>query len=375
MDKKIKILHAVGGLGAGGVETWLFNLLGQINLNEYQMDFITFSDKKGVYDHLVIALGCKVYYYPKTKNIFKIAKYYINTVKQNGYDIVHCHRHLLCAIFFTFNKFTRAKFIAHSHNTSTDSKLFVFKYFSKVAKAIIKMVPYKLACSEDASIALFDKVETIIDYGINTARFVPQQEKYGELTGLYNFTKNEIIIGHVGRFTEQKNHEFILKVAKILVNKNPRYHFVFIGDGILEGEIRNSITSQQLKDNVHIAGIRTDVSKFMSGLFDVFLFPSLYEGLGIVLLEAQSAGLPSVFSSVIPQRVDVVSELIYRVDLENNAEHWADVILNIDLPGFELRQKYHNAFNDSEYAISKSAAKLTAFYRKIQAIRTQTQSV
>lgn len=366
MKEKIKILHALGGLTAGGVETWLYNVLGQVDLKKYQMDFMTFSDKKGVYDDLITSMGCKVYYFPKTKNIAKIAQYYIKTVNENKYDIVHCHRHLLCGIFFMFNKFTKAKFIAHSHNTSTDSKLFIFKYFSKISKSIIKTIPYKLACSEDASIALFDKVETIIDYGIDTSKFVPQITKHQDLLDLFNLDKSHIIIGHVGRFTEQKNHGLIIDIAKRLVAQNDKYHFVFIGDGILEKEIKEKIAAAGLDSHIHIAGVRTDVYRFMNGYFDIYLFPSLYEGLGIVLLEAQSAGLPVVFSNVIPKRVDVITDLIHRVDLENDANYWADYILsNVKIPAIDNRLIYHQLFNDSEYSIKKSAAKLLNFYGKI----------
>ncbi|SEO26758.1 Glycosyltransferase involved in cell wall bisynthesis [Mucilaginibacter gossypiicola] len=366
MEKKIKVLNVLGGLTAGGVETWLYNVLGQVDFNKYQIDFMTFSDKKGVYDDLVTAMGCKVYYQPKTKNVLKVAQYYIKTVKENGYDIVHCHRHLLCGLFFIFNRFTKAQFIAHSHNTSTDSKLFIFKYFSKASRAIIKKVKYKLACSEDASIALFDKVETIIDYGIDTSKFVLETPKNQELLKLFNLDAGNIIIGHVGRFTEQKNHTFIIEIARKIVAQNPNYHFVFIGDGILEEQIRQSIIGGGLQNNVHMAGTRTDVNKFMSGLFDMFLFPSLYEGLGIVLLEAQSAGLPVIFTDVIPQRVDVIATLVNRISLDKGADFWANHILNeVKIPSAAERRNYHEEFNNSEYSIKKSAAKLLDFYKNI----------
>jgi glycosyltransferase involved in cell wall biosynthesis len=364
--KKVKILHALGGLTAGGVETWLYNLLSQVDLERYQMDFMTFSDKKGVYDDLISKLGCRIYYFPKTKNILKIAKYYIKTVRDDKYDIVHCHRHLLCGVFFLINRFTKAQFIAHSHNTSTDSSLFVFRYFSKISKSIIKTIPYKLACSEDASIALFDRVETIIDYGINTNLFVPSEKKHQSLLDLFNLNNDNVIVGHVGRFTKQKNHEHIINIAKRIVKQNDKYHFVFVGEGMLENEIKEKITAAGLEANVHIAGVRTDVNRFMNGFFDIYLFPSLYEGLGIVLLEAQSAGLPIVFSSIIPKRVDVINELVHRLDLENDANYWADYILSdTKMPTISERVSYHNLFNESEYSIKKSAAKLLSFYDNI----------
>jgi glycosyltransferase involved in cell wall biosynthesis len=104
----------------------------------------------------------------------------------------------------------------------------------------------------------------------------------------------------------------------------------------------------------------------MSGLFDIFLFPSFYEGLGIVLLEAQSAGLPVVFTNVIPQRVDVIEDLVNRLGLEEGAEFWANHILNnVKVPLIEKRNSYHDQFNNSEYSIKKSSAKLLDFYKNI----------
>jgi len=363
--KKIKVLHVLGGLEAGGVETWLFNVVQQFDLSVYQMDFMIFSGSKGVYGNALELLGCKIYMAPKTKNPFKVAGYYIKTIKVENYDIVHTHRHFLCGLYLIFNKFTNAKFIAHSHNTSTDSRIFKNKIIASMAKQLTKRAPNKLACSVDAGIVLFNEPSTIIYYGINTQNFKPSLNKLLLLEDLYQPNENDVVIGHVGRFTEQKNHHFLLDIAKVLIAETPNYHFILIGDGVLKNEIAERIEKENLKHNVHLIGPRTDVNEFMRGFFDVYLFPSLYEGFGIVLIESQCAGLPTVFSSNLPQTVDVIPELINRVNLDKDANWWAKQVTKLALPGYNQKLDYQKRFEQSPFSIQHSAQKLKTFYEDI----------
>lgn len=366
MKKKIKVLHIVGGLTAGGVETWLYNLLPYFNRDDYQLDFLTFSPDKGVYDEMVKAYGSKVYYFTKTRNVAKVANYYIKTVNDNEYDIVHSHRHLLGGLYLMLNKFTKAKIIIHSHNTSTDSKIFGNKIVEKIFKNLIKLTPNRIACSNEASIALFDQLEPVIKYGVDISSFRPLEKKnYTMLADDYGINENSVIVGHVGRFTEQKNHLFLLDIARESIKINSNYHFVLIGEGVLEAEIKSKIKAENLEKNVHLLGARKDVKDFMSRLFDIFLFPSLYEGSPVVLAETQAAALLSIISNTITPNVNVIPEIIHRVDLEKDATFWAQKMLSMPLPTYNQRIEYHNRFKDSEFSIVKSAGLLKEFYRKV----------
>jgi glycosyltransferase involved in cell wall biosynthesis len=135
------------------------------------------------------------------------------------------------------------------------------------------------------------------------------------------------VIGHVGRFYEQKNHLFLVDIAAEIAKREPRMRLLLVGDGTLRPNIEQKVAEMGLTDHVIFAGTRLDVPRLMLGAMDVFLFPSLYEGLGLVLIEAQVAGLPCIFSDVVPAEADVVKPLMRRLFLSQPASAWAEVIL------------------------------------------------
>jgi glycosyltransferase involved in cell wall biosynthesis len=137
---------------------------------------------------------------------------------------------------------------------------------------------------------------------------------------------DEILIGHVGRYVAQKNHDLLLPVFAEVCRREPRARLLLVGDGPLAAEIDATIDRLAIRDRVIQAGIRTDVPRLMRGM-DLFLFPSRYEGLGLALLEAQVSGLPCVFSDVVPPEADLLQPLVHRLPLDAPPAHWAGVVL------------------------------------------------
>jgi glycosyltransferase involved in cell wall biosynthesis len=148
------------------------------------------------------------------------------------------------------------------------------------------------------------------------------------------------VIGHVGRFDEQKNHLFLVEIAAEVAKREPKMRLLLVGDGLLRPKIEQKIAQLGLTDRTIFAGSRHDVPRLMLSAMDVFLFPSLYEGLGLVLIEAQAAGLPCIFSDVVPEEADLVKPLIRRFSLSEPASVWADAILAERRAGAAITQEH-----------------------------------
>ena len=139
--------------------------------------------------------------------------------------------------------------------------------------------------------------------------------------------RETFVVGHVGRFVEPKNHIFLLDIAREIVRQEPRARFLLVGDGHLRAAVAQRVEEMGLREYFIFTGERSDIPCVMLGAMDLFVFPSLYEGLGIVLVEAQAAGLPCLISNVVPQDVEVVPSLFQRLDLAQPAAVWAETAL------------------------------------------------
>jgi glycosyltransferase involved in cell wall biosynthesis len=190
-----------------------------------------------------------------------------------------------------------------------------------------------LACSRAAAAAMFgpdwaDKDRCyVLSLGIDLAPFHAHCNFNAIRSGL-SLPHNAFVIGHVGRFVEQKNHLFLMQIALEVLKRENHCYFLLIGDGPLRPNIERLVAQNGLADNIIFAGVRTDVPFLMRGAMDMFLFPSLFEGLGLVLVEAQAAGLPCVISDVVPDEAEVVRPLVRRLSLEQPASAWAEAIID-----------------------------------------------
>ncbi|GAB6011950.1 glycosyltransferase [Viscerimonas tarda] len=366
----IKVVHVLGRLDRGGIETWLKDVILHYDRENFQMDFVTNRPGEGVYDEIIVEMGSKLNPILLDKGIWKFSRAFYKFLKAEQYNIVHAHSHFfsgyICFIAFLAGVSCR---ISHSHNDTSkiDSNSFYRKCYIEIQRMLINIFATKrVACSEPAGKALFkNKSHEIIQYGINLSNFKKKEDNTrSKILKEFNLPENAFFIGHVGSFSEQKNHDFLIDIYFHISKGNPNIYLLLIGEGKLQEDIKKKVGSLNLK-NVLFLGGRNDVNLFMSEIFDIFLFPSLYEGLGIVLLEAQMAGLKCIISDVIPHDAIIIKENIRNLSLKDNSQKWANSLMemldnknNIDYNSI-VDKMYNSPFN-----ITNSVASLENIYNQ-----------
>lgn len=335
VSDRIRVLHVLGRMDPGGVETWLMHVLRHIDRQKFQMDFCTLSGQPGLFDREIETLGSKVIPCRLGRNPFLFARRFRRILREGRYDVVHSHVHHFSGAILRWVHAERVPIrIAHSHNTSDGKPSSRSRriYRMWMVSWIQRYITHGLACSKEAAAALFgdgwgtDDRFRVLYYGIDLGPFEAPFNR-SEVRRELGIPADAPVVGHVGRFNPQKNHSFLLQVAAAVAEIRPQVHFLFVGDGPLRPEIEAQARDLGLSDRVHFAGIQRDVPRLMRGCMDVFLMPSLFEGLPLVLLEAQAAGLPCVLSDVIAESADVVRPLLRRLSLSQPASAWGEAVL------------------------------------------------
>ena len=323
---KTRVLHVVPNMNVGGLETFIMNIYRNIDRDKIQFDFLEHYIEPSVYDKEIEKLGGKIYHF-SLRNDNNIFKYIIELNKffkeHKEYKIVHCHMSSINAILFVVAKFHGIKIrIAHSHNTTTEKT--VKGFIKKICASFVKYTStVNFACSSEAGDYLFgSKGYTVIPNAINLNEFkfdIKAREKIKTELGI----ENKTVIGHVGRFSLQKNHEFLIDLFYNYQLENHDSVLVLVGTGELLERIKDKVRKLGIEDKVLFLGVRKDVNKLYSA-FDLFVFPSLFEGLGIVLIEAQVNGLTCLVSDNIP-KITKISNKIKYLSLEDKSS-WINEI-------------------------------------------------
>ena len=320
--------------------------------------------------------GSKVYRIPIDKNHgllireLKVNIQYFKFFKKHKYDIVYADtENALKAVHMLMARLAGVKVrVVHSHNTGlqTTSK------FARILARIMRNIFYVsatdyFACSDEAAEWLFpkkivrDKRYTVLKNGIDVDRFKYSSEARREVRELLNISEDEIIVGNVGRFMEQKNHKFMIEVFREFMEIQPNATLVLVGEGRLEGEIRKLVAEENLQYKVVFAGTTPDVEKYLSAM-DVFLMPSLFEGLGMVAIEAQSNGLPCLLSTGVNKMVEITPKANF-MSLDDDAKKWA-CKLNDLIDSRSDGTSEADEIRKAGYSVNETAKKLKIFYLK-----------
>ncbi|MEJ2071326.1 MAG: glycosyltransferase [Syntrophobacterales bacterium] len=338
--RKISILQVVGGLNMGGSETWLMNVLRLLDQSHFHMDFLVFTNKDYYYNSEIRNLGAKIII-SKPKS-WRFPFTFRRILQDHGpYNIVHSHPHFLSGyILFWAHCFGIPIRVAHSHTDTTRSRrfgrgnLFRRAYMQVMRQAIKNHATAGLAASREAAKALFgddwslDPRWRLLYCGLDLTPFAAPVDRQ-KVRQEFGLNSQDFVVGHIGRFHELKNHQFLIKIANEMIKKDSNTRYLLVGDGPLRPTIESQVSEAGLTHWVIFTGVRNDVPRLMLGAMDVFLFPSLLEGLGLVLVEAQASGLPCVISDIVPSEADIINSLITRLSLTKSAQEWSEEILSL----------------------------------------------
>lgn len=328
-EENIRILQILpGGHVCGGIEFFVMNYYREMVKLGVQFDFLVHYKQKGYFDDEIKKLGGRIYYFSvrEDKNviryIYQLCKFFY---KHKEYKIIHGHMPGMAPIYFGVAKLLGIKHrISHCHVTETENTL-----KGKILKKIIKIIPYfsniYFACSREAGYFMYkEKKFDIIHNAINTKSFIFDKNKRENLRKMLNI-EDDFVIGHVGRFNLQKNHEFLIKIFSEVYLINNKVKLLLIGEGPLENEIKEQVKKLGLEKNVIFLGVRNDV-KDLYNVMDCFVLPSLFEGLPIVGVEAQASGLPCYFSKNITEEIGI-TQLANFISLNKSPDFWAKKIM------------------------------------------------
>jgi glycosyltransferase involved in cell wall biosynthesis len=373
LTHRMRVLHIVGGMDRGGVETWLMHVLRHIDRERLQMDFMVHTAKPCAYDDDVRALGGRILPCLGHTRPWSYAKNFRRILATYGpYDIVHSHVHHYSG--YTLRLAQKAGIsvrIAHSHVDASARDVapspLRWTYLTAATRWIRRFATIGLAASEKAATALFGpawqrgSLCRLLYYGIDLEPF--QAEPDQSVRGSLQLPSDAFVIGHVGRFSEQKNHGFLLEIVRRVADSDPRTRLLLIGDGPLRPVIERRAAELGLTERIVFAGLRTDVPRVLLGAMDVFVMPSLYEGLPLACLEAQAAALPCVIADSITAETDVVPQLVTRLGLSQPASIWAGAVLAKRNQARPIIQDEALAvIKASPFDIQRSAAELARLY-------------
>ncbi|MGL5752123.1 MAG: glycosyltransferase family 1 protein [Paraclostridium sp.] len=367
MNKKIKILHVVGAMNRAGTETMLMNIYRNIDREKVQFDFISYSQEEAHYDKEIKSLGGKIIKLSSTTSIKEITK----AIKEYGpYDVVHAHTLFNSGIAMLAAKKCGIKTrIAHAHTTLDNSSNIARKIYINIMRYLInKHSTHTLACSKEAGKYLFGEKElnkskykyfpNLINYENLLEKPIKEVEYFKKSEGL-----NEgIVIGHIGTFKESKNHKFLLEICKYMNEQNIDTKLLLVGDGELRSELEDLAKIYNIIDKVKFVGVREDINVMLHSM-DVFAFPSIFEGLGLVLLEAQAGGLPCIVSEAIQIEADLGINLVNKLKLEDRVETWSKEIIKVAGKKENNIKKIENALEEKEYSTPKCILKLMKIYK------------
>lgn len=368
MPQPIRILHVFGALNRGGAETMIMNIYRNIDREKVQFDFIMHCSEKCDYTAEIETLGGKIYALPrfKGKNCFAYVKAWNHFFQQHpAYKIIHGHVRSTAAIYLSIAKKYGLVTIAHSHSTSNGTG-FPAVVKNSMQYPVRYIADYLFACSKGAGEWMYGKKAVqksnfkVIRNAIDISKYVFDEIKRKtarEQLGI----DGKFVIGHVGRFQYPKNHRFLLEVFKEIYTQNRQSVLLLVGDGEMRPQIEQKIAQLNLQDCVILTGVRSDVPELLHAM-DVFLFPSLFEGFPVTVVEAQAAGLPCVLSDSITKDV-CITPLVAYMSLHQPAKAWTNK--TVQLQKDCNRQNTCENIKEAGYDIHKNAEWIESFYIKV----------
>ncbi|MED3662285.1 glycosyltransferase family 1 protein [Ureibacillus terrenus] len=334
MKKKIKILQVIGALRVGGAENMVMNFWRYIDKDLFHFDFLVFGESIGEYENEARELGSNIIH------INEPAKGYMSFFKNleqvlidyGPYDVVHSHTlHNSGLIMLAANRCGVKYRITHSHSTKSRIKENLLTiFYEKVMKYLILKYSTKLlACGKDAGNYLygnniFQRKGVIINNGIDIKKYKFNESIRDEYRKKFNI-ENKLVIGNIARFHKVKNLPFLIDIFSKVKLMHENAILLLVGDGEERESVEKKVEEYDLRDDVLILGFRSDIAEILQAI-DIFVMPSLFEGLPVVLIEAQAAGLPCIISDNITDEIQLTQNVEF-LNLNDESSFWAKKII------------------------------------------------
>lgn len=363
MAEPIRVLHVVGQMNRGGTEALLMTLLRMTDREMFRYDFVEQTMQRCDYDDEIVGLGGNIFRCDAINplHLKKYRMWWQEFFKQHPeYRIIHGHSRGSAPIYLDEANRAGRITVMHCHNNSFGFgvKGLIRKIWQSPLKSI---ADYNFACSYESGVSQFGKNGefTVIKNGIDTPRFIfdsKTRQGVREELGI----EGDFIVGNVARFEQQKNHSFLMDIFYEIQKLKPNAKLMLVGGGTLEEDIRKKAEKLGIAEKVIFMGVRSDVADLMQAM-DVFVLPSHFEGLGIVNIEAQAAGLPCFVSADVVPPEAKVTDLLQYIPLSAGAEAWAEKIIAGAVRS-EERRNTRNEIIRAGFDIHSTAAELEKFY-------------
>lgn len=366
MSKPIRVLNMFTIMNRGGAETMVMNYYRNIDRSKVQFDFLVHRKEPGAYEEEIKKLGGKIYRMPAIcpQNFHKYKKLLRKFFSEHKeYRIIHSHMSELG--YFAFKEAEKEDIpviICHAHNAphKRNIKMLVRTYFKLCMRPYIK---YMFTCGEEAGVWLYGKKNKQrliqLNNAIDAKKFIYNKDLEAEVRKELGL-KDEFVIGHVGRFCEQKNHRRLVEIFYEIQKLKPDSKLILVGEGELKDEIIAKVKEFKIEDKVIFLGLRSDVNRIMQ-VFNVYCFPSFYEGLSVAMVEAQASGTQCFISDSIPKQC-IITDVVSTFSLTESNEKIAKYILDSN-KGFHKKNMYDEIVK-AGFDIKNNAVKLQEFYLK-----------
>lgn len=364
---KLKVLQVVGQLTLGGQEMMVINFYRHINKEKLDFDFLVYGDKIGELEDEAKKIGGRVIHTPSLKDVgyFKFVKNIKREISENGpYEAIHCHTSFNSGLIIKIAKEMNIPVrITHSHTTKPGKNItYLFRQYSKLMRRLIlKNSTHLLACGDEAGEYLYGEEEfkrygKVLKNGIDLRKCWFNNDIRSKYREEFNIN-SKLVIGHVGRLSIEKNHKFLLEIFKSIHKLDNTAILVIVGDGQLKYELKKLVKEYGLDNNVIFTGKRRDICEIMQ-MMDIFIFPSIYEGLPVSIVEAQASGLPCIVSSNVTEQIKL-TDLVEFISLDKSPEEWAEVVINRE---YSERREFSKGMIKSGYDIKTICEELEKIY-------------
>lgn len=375
----LRVLHMIGSLEIGGSQSLIMNIYRKIDRDEIQFDFIVDHPERDFFKKEIESLGGQIYYFPNYKgwNIKEIRQVWERFFDEHpGYTIFHSHVRSYASLYIPIAKKYGLKTIIHSHNTANGRGI------RSIAKMLLQyplryQADYYMACSARAGEWLFGKKVVssnnffILINGIDTQKFSYSEEFRDLVRKQLKISDDTFVLGFLARVVEQKNPEFVIEIFKKLITHEEdtsKIKLLFVGDGDRLENIKQLAKKYDISKYIIFLGQRTDTAQLMMAM-DVYLLPSLWEGFGITLIEAQATGLYCLCSPNIQEEV-IITDKVVKLSISNGVNDWIEEIQKVrNARNFE-RYNMQKLIERAGYDIMTTTKWLTNFYLRLDGENT-----